>query len=71
MTEIYKQNLLCQGTQVVLKGLGDNSLTATIVTPVAWWGMPEGEETYRIIYGRDNKVMLVQRKDLVVCQTTK
>jgi hypothetical protein len=71
MTEIYKRNLLHQGTKVVLKDLGDHSLIATIVTPVAWWGMSEEDETYRIIYGRDNKVMLVQRKDLVVCQTTK
>jgi len=71
MTEIYKRNLLDQGTKVALKGLGDHSLVATIVTPVAWWGLPEDDETYRIIYGQDNKVMLVQRKDLVVCQTEK
>lgn len=66
---VYHPALLKQGQRVKLKALGDTSQVAIVIVPVQWWGLNEEKHVYRIAYGRDEKIMLVERKDIVPCQT--
>ena len=65
IASIYQSVLLRQGRQVNLKALGDVSQIAIVIVPVQWWGLDEEKHVYRIAYGRDEKIMLVERKDIV------
>jgi hypothetical protein len=65
IASIYQSVLLRQGRQVKLKALGDVSQIAIVIVPVQWWGLDEEKHVYRIAYGRDEKIMLVERKDIV------
>ena len=64
----YHPNLLPQGTRVKLKALGGDSQEARVITPVSWWGMDEEKHTYRIAYGREDKILMVERKDIIPCE---
>jgi hypothetical protein len=68
MTRTHQKNLLKQGTVVRLKQEGSSSPIGRVVTPVAWYKLPEGEEVYRILYGPDEIVMLVKGCDVIVVE---